>query len=85
MPKICYQDKNFRADKLELIDKINSIVDEYTEQGYSLTYARHIISWLQEVLFQTMREVIKTLETSSMMPVLLVSLTGTLLLTGQET
>ena len=37
MPRICYQDKNFRADKLNLIDKINSIIDEYTEQGYSLT------------------------------------------------
>ena len=37
MPKICYQDKNFRADKLSLIDKINSIIDDYTEQGYSLT------------------------------------------------
>lgn len=37
MPKICYQDKNFRADKLSLIDKINSIIDDYTAQGYSLT------------------------------------------------
>ena len=37
MPLICYQDKNFRSDKLALIDKINSVIEEYQRQGYSLT------------------------------------------------
>lgn len=37
MPKICYIDKNFRSESLNLIDKINDIVDSYTDQGYSLT------------------------------------------------
>lgn len=37
MPKICYVSKNFRQDSLDLIDKINTIVDDYTDQGYSLT------------------------------------------------
>lgn len=37
MAKICYIDKNFRRDNLELIDKINSVIDEYELQGYSLT------------------------------------------------
>lgn len=37
MPKICYVEKNFRSDSLNLIDKINSVIEEYEEQGYSLT------------------------------------------------
>lgn len=37
MPCICYVPKNFREDKLELIDKINDVVDSYTYQGYTLT------------------------------------------------
>lgn len=37
MPKICYVEKNFRSDSLALIDKINSVIEEYESQGYSLT------------------------------------------------
>ena len=37
MPLRCYVPKNFRADKLDLIDKINEVVEEYTKQGYTLT------------------------------------------------
>ena len=37
MPKICYVEKNFRSDSLALIDKINSVIEEYEAQGYSLT------------------------------------------------
>lgn len=37
MPKIMYIEKNFRADKLALIKRVNSVVAEYAEQGYSLT------------------------------------------------
>lgn len=37
MPKIAYKEKNFRADKLELVKMVNSVVAEYAEQGYSLT------------------------------------------------
>lgn len=37
MPKICYIEKNFRRESLELIDKINSVISEYDLQGYSLT------------------------------------------------
>lgn len=33
MPLICYQDKNFRSDKLALIDKINSVIEEYQRTG----------------------------------------------------
>ena len=37
MPKICYIKKNFRSDSLDLIGKINSVINEYSLQGYSLT------------------------------------------------
>lgn len=37
MPRIKYEDKTFRRDTLALITTINSIVEEYREQGYDLT------------------------------------------------
>lgn len=37
MPKVCYVEKKFRSDSLSLIDKINSVIEEYEAQGYSLT------------------------------------------------
>lgn len=37
MPKICYVEKRFRSESRNLIDKINSVIIEYQEQGYSLT------------------------------------------------
>ena len=37
MPRICYIEKNFRPDKMCLIEKVNEIIDTYTAQGYSLT------------------------------------------------
>ena len=37
MPCICYVPKNFREDKLELIEQINDVVNTYTMQGYTLT------------------------------------------------
>ena len=37
MPKIEYVSKNFRAESLALIELVNSVIDEYKAQGYSLT------------------------------------------------
>lgn len=37
LPKITYIEKNFRKDKLILIDKINDVIRNYMLQGYSLT------------------------------------------------
>lgn len=37
MPLIKYEDKNFRASTLELIEIVNQIVEEYRAQGYDLT------------------------------------------------
>lgn len=35
--KICYREINFRPSSLQLIEKVNSIISEYQEMGYSLT------------------------------------------------
>lgn len=37
MPKRQYKEINFRPDSLRLIETINSVIDEYTAQGYDLT------------------------------------------------
>jgi hypothetical protein len=37
MPLIEYVPKNFRAESLSLIEKVNSVISDYKEQGYSLT------------------------------------------------
>lgn len=37
MPKIEYVSKNFRADSLTLIERINTVISDYAAQGYSLT------------------------------------------------
>jgi hypothetical protein len=37
MPKICYQDKNFRAGTLAIIMQANEIIEDYQAQGYELT------------------------------------------------
>ncbi len=37
LPKVSYIEKNFRKDKLILIDKINEVIRNYMQQGYNLT------------------------------------------------
>jgi hypothetical protein len=37
MPKIPYIEKKFKPDSLELIRKINDVIDDYSQQGFSLT------------------------------------------------
>ncbi len=37
MPRIKYEDKNFRSSTLALIEIVNQIVEEYRAQGYDLT------------------------------------------------
>ncbi|MDR0767726.1 MAG: hypothetical protein LBE57_04735 [Methanosarcinales archaeon] len=57
MPKIEYVSKKFKDEKLELIAKVNDIVDEYERQGYSLT--------LRQVYYQLVaRDVIPNNERS---------------------
>ena len=42
MPKICYVEKNFRVASLDLIEKVNGVVEEYKAQGYNLTLRQQI-------------------------------------------
>lgn len=57
MPKIGYISKKFKDDKIELIEKVNDIIDEYEQQGYSLT--------LRQVYYQLVaRDVIPNNERS---------------------
>jgi len=37
MPKICYVEKSFRADSLEVIEQANDIIEIYAAQGFDLT------------------------------------------------
>ena len=37
MPKIAYIDKNFKPESLALIQKINGVITDYANQGFSLT------------------------------------------------
>lgn len=37
MPKIEYTPKKFSVDRLDMIERVNGVVAEYQEQGYSLT------------------------------------------------
>jgi hypothetical protein len=37
MPRICYVQKNFRADSQELIERVNEVIESYQAQGYNLT------------------------------------------------
>lgn len=55
--KFCYREIKFRPDSLHLIEKVNSIINEYQEMGYSLT--------LRQVYYQLVaRDVIPNNERS---------------------
>jgi hypothetical protein len=55
--QICYKEKNFRDESLRLIERVNSIISEYREKGYSLT--------LRQVYYQLVaRDVIPNNERS---------------------
>ncbi|MDO7785786.1 hypothetical protein [Desulforamulus aquiferis] len=55
--KICYQEKNFRQDRIVLINRVNRIIEEYHSKGYDLT--------LRQVYYQLVaRDVIPNNERS---------------------
>lgn len=55
--KICYREINFRNDSLNLINRVNGIIREYQQKGYSLT--------LRQVYYQLVaRDVIPNTERS---------------------
>lgn len=55
--KICYKETKFRAESLRLIERVNGIIAEYQDKGYSLT--------LRQVYYQLVaRDVIQNNERS---------------------
>ncbi|MEG0757031.1 MAG: hypothetical protein RR505_01375 [Raoultibacter sp.] len=50
MPKIAYVEKQFRLDKLALIDLVNGVVGEYIAQGYNSTAASCLSSLLGDLI-----------------------------------
>lgn len=63
MPKIEYVPKNFSADRLQMIEKVNGVVAEYQKQGYSLTLRQVYYQWWPAILSPTICGVIRTSET----------------------
>lgn len=55
MPKIAYKQINFRDKSLELIDKVNEIVEEYDVQNYELTLRQ--LYYQLVILYQTINAV----------------------------
>jgi hypothetical protein len=51
MPLIAYEDKNLRPWKLDVIDTINTILAQYTAQGYDLTVRQLYYQFVAHDLF----------------------------------
>ena len=60
MPKICYVPKNFRDSSLELIDKINGVIDEYQRQDYTLTLRQCYYQLVARGIIENNQKVYKT-------------------------
>lgn len=60
MPKICYQPKQFRDKSLELIDKINEVIDEYSRQNYTLTLRQCYYQLVARGIIENNQKVYKT-------------------------
>ena len=57
MPKVAYIEKRFRSESLALIERVNRVIADYNEQGYSLT--------LRQVYYQMVaRDIIQNNERS---------------------
>lgn len=60
MPKICYVPKNFRASSLDLIDKINEVISEYSRQDYTLTLRQCYYQLVARGIIENNQKVYKT-------------------------
>lgn len=60
MPKICYQEKRFRDNSLELIDKINEVIEEYQNQNYTLTLRQCYYQLVARGIIENNQKVYKT-------------------------
>lgn len=63
MPKIEYVNKKFGYDRLMLIDKINSVIDDYSAQGYSLTLRQVYYQMVARAIIQNNERSYKNLGT----------------------
>lgn len=60
MPKKCYVAKKFRDSSLELIDKINKVIDEYSAQNYTLTLRQCYYQLVARGIIENNQSVYKT-------------------------
>lgn len=60
MPKKCYVPKRFRDTSLELIDKINGVIDEYSAQNYTLTLRQCYYQLVARGIIENNQKVYKT-------------------------
>lgn len=60
MPKICYVSKNFRGNSLDLIDKINEVIEEYSRQNYTLTLRQCYYQLVARGIIENNQKVYKT-------------------------
>lgn len=60
MPKKCYVSKRFRDTSLELIDKINGVIDEYSAQNYTLTLRQCYYQLVARGIIENNQKVYKT-------------------------
>jgi len=57
MPKICYRQKKFNTDRLDKIEKANTIIADYKEQGFDLTLRQLFYQFVsRDLLANTQRE-----------------------------
>lgn len=56
MPMICYVEKRFNEVALEMIDKVNDLVDRYQAQGFDLTLRQIYYQFVAADLFPADRK-----------------------------
>lgn len=61
MPRIAYTERNFSSSSLSIIDNANTIIDEYTSQGYQLTLRQLYYQFVSRNLIQNKQSEYKRL------------------------
>lgn len=68
MPKIKYQDFNFRAATLAIINTANEIIAEYSAQGFDLTLRQLYYQFVSRAIIENTLASYKNLARLSMTP-----------------
>lgn len=69
MPKIEYVPKTFSCDRVNMIEKVNSVVAEYERQGYSLTLRQVYYQMVARDIIPNNMRSYKNLISTDQMPV----------------